>query len=389
MFEKGESIGPYQVVQQLGQGGMATVYKAYHANLDRYVALKVLHPALKQTEGFLARFQREAQLVAKLEHPNIVAIYDFDEYQGNPYLVMRYIEGTTLKIKMQEGALDMKEVVRIVDAVGSGLAYAHSMGILHRDIKPSNIMLTSDEGVFITDFGLARMAQVGDSTLSRDMMIGTPQYISPEQAKGDRVDSGTDIYSFGVVIYELLVGQVPFSADTPYAIVHDHIFTPLPMPREVNPDIPEGVERFLLRALAKERSERFGTAAQMAEAFSLAARGMDIVESSDGQPVTVERTVVESEPDTPSPEPTPVPTPLASAVPTPAGTFTPPEEIKPPATPKPRRQRSKPSRAWAIIGLLLLVAVLAVGGFLIGQIVIEQYRFVYGLQAYLNGFLVV
>jgi len=273
-FSVGENVGPYRIIEQLGQGGMATVYKAYHASLDRYVAIKVLHRAFMEDPNFLARFQREARVVARLEHPNIVPIYDFSEHGGQPYLVMKFIEGETLKARMLRGPLTKEEGLRIVDAIGQGLSYAHKRGVLHRDIKPSNVLLSPDGGIYLADFGLARIAQAGESTLSSDMMLGTPQYISPEQARGERdLDQGTDIYSFGVVLYEMVVGRVPFSADTPFSIIHDHIYTPLPLPRTLNPRVPDAAERVLLKALAKERADRFPDVEQMVAAFSAAIGG--------------------------------------------------------------------------------------------------------------------
>jgi len=267
-FVVGETIGPYRILEQLGRGGMATVFKAYHAALDRYVAIKALHPAFLEDPNFHARFQREARVVAKLEHPNIVPIYDFAEYEGRPYLVMKYIEGDTLKARLGEGPIEQAELIRIVDAVGSALTYAHQKGILHRDVKPSNVLLGQDGSIYLADFGLARIAQAGESTLSSDMMLGTPQYISPEQAMGlGELDERTDIYSFGVMLYELVVGKVPFSADTPFSIIHDHIYTPLPLPSLLNPDVPEAVERVLLKALAKERADRYPSAEALAQAF--------------------------------------------------------------------------------------------------------------------------
>jgi tRNA A-37 threonylcarbamoyl transferase component Bud32 len=267
-FTIGENVGAYRIVEQLGQGGMATVYKAYHAALDRYVAIKVLHAAFKEEANFLARFQREARVVAKLEHPNIVPVYDYAEHNGSPYLVMKFIEGETLKARLARGPLSPGETGRIVEAVGAGLDYAHRQGILHRDIKPSNVMLARDGAIYLADFGLARIAMAGESTLSTDSMLGTPHYMSPEQAKGVKdLDAGTDIYSLGVVLYELMVGRVPYSADTPFAIIHDHIFTPLPMPRVVNPTVSEGMERVLLKALAKERADRYPDVAALIKAF--------------------------------------------------------------------------------------------------------------------------
>ncbi|MGH2592932.1 MAG: protein kinase domain-containing protein [Anaerolineae bacterium] len=257
-FVAGETVGPYRISEQLGSGGMATVFKAYHASLDRYVAIKVLHPAFKEDPNFLARFQREARVVARLEHPNIVPVYDYNDHSGQPYLVMRYVEGETLKARLARDPLSLEEILKVVHSVGVALIYAHGQGVLHRDIKPSNVMLTPKGDVFLTDFGLARIAQAGESTLSQDSVLGTPQYISPEQARGDRdLDVRTDVYSLGVVVYELLVGRVPYQADTPYAVVHDHIFTPLPMPRSINPNLSEPLERFLLKTLSKDRADRF------------------------------------------------------------------------------------------------------------------------------------
>ncbi len=257
-FTPGETVGSYRIIEKLGHGGMATVYKAYHAPLDRDVAIKVLHPAFKNDPQFFARFQREARIVAKLEHSNIVPVYDFSEHEGEPYLVMRYVQGDTLKPHLQNGPLSPAETMRIMRPVCNALAYAHNQGVLHRDIKPSNVMLTPDGGVYLTDFGLARMVQAGESTLSQDMMVGTPQYISPEQAQGERdLDGRTDIYSLGVVLFEMLTGSVPFSGDTPFAVVHDHIYKPLPLPSAVNPDINPDVEKVILRALAKDKNDRF------------------------------------------------------------------------------------------------------------------------------------
>jgi serine/threonine protein kinase len=268
-FRAGENVGSYRIIEKLGQGGMATVFKAYHASLDRYVALKVLHPAFKEDPQFLERFTREARVVARLEHPNIVQVYDFAEHEGQPYLVMKYIEGQTLKARLQRGPLTKSEAIKTIRAIGEALSYAHNQGVLHRDVKPSNILLSEEGRVFLTDFGLARMAEAGASTLTGDMLMGTPQYISPEQARGEKnLTERTDIYSFGIVLYEIVVGRVPFSADTPFSIIHDHIYTPLPLPREVNPKIPLAIQEVLLKALAKQPEDRYASGEALVEAFS-------------------------------------------------------------------------------------------------------------------------
>ncbi len=300
-FTEGEAVGPYRVVEQLGKGGMATVFKAYHPALDRYVAIKAMHPAFMEDPNFLARFQREAQVVAKLEHVHIVPIYDYSEHEGRPYLVMKFIAGETLKARLSRGPLDPVETKNIVEAVGSALSYAHERGILHRDIKPSNVLLAEDGKIYLADFGLARIAEAGQSTLSGDMMLGTPQYISPEQAMGKReLNVGTDIYSFGVMLYEIAAGQVPFSADTPYSIIHDHIYTPLPLPRTINPAVEEAVERVLLKALAKNPDDRFQHINELSAAFLKAVNGQPAPEASvpgaDDATVGMANEAVASEP---------------------------------------------------------------------------------------------
>jgi len=270
-FKPGANVGPYQIIEQLGQGGMASVYKAYHAALDRYVALKVLHQAFNEDSTFISRFQREARVVARLEHSNIVPVYDYAEHEGRPYLVMKFIEGDTLKARMNQGPLSAHEIEQVVDSVGSALAYAHRQGVLHRDIKPSNVLISTDNVMYLADFGLARIAQDGESTLSADSIMGTPQYISPEQAMGKKdLDNKTDIYSFGVMLYEMVVGRVPFTADTPFSIIHDHIYSPLPLPRSINPEVPEPVERVLLKSLTKDREDRFSTIEELVHAFKQA-----------------------------------------------------------------------------------------------------------------------
>jgi serine/threonine protein kinase len=286
-FSPGENVGPYRIVEQLGSGGMATVFKAYHATLDRYVAIKVLHPAFKGDPQFFERFKREARIVANLEHPNIIPVYDFNEHNGQPYLVMRFIEGDTLKPNLEGKPMPPAEILRLMRPICQALAYAHKQGVLHRDIKPSNIMETREGNIFITDFGLARMVQTGTSSLTQDMMVGTPQYISPEQARGvGELDGRTDIYSLGVVLFEMFTGRVPFKADTPFATIHDHIYTPLPLPTSINPEIEPAIERLLLKALAKEPKARFATADELLQALetTLASQAAPVVTETLASP---------------------------------------------------------------------------------------------------------
>ena len=212
-----------------------------------------MHQNFLDDEGFIARFKREAQIVAKLTHPHIVPVYDFDEHEEQPYLVMKYVPGWTLKKQFIKDPLDLDGVLKVMTAIGDALNYAHEQGVLHRDIKPSNIVIDREGIPYLTDFGLARLASSGESTMSADMLLGTPHYISPEQARGVKnLDGRTDVYSLGVVLYELLVGKVPFTGDSAYSIIHDHIYTPLPAPSQVNPELPENVEAVLYKALEKQ-----------------------------------------------------------------------------------------------------------------------------------------
>ncbi len=350
-FVVGENVGPYQLIEKLGQGGMATVYKAYHARLDRYVAIKALHPAFMEDPNFLARFEREAQVVARLEHPNIVPIYDFAEYEGRPYLVMKFIEGETLKARLTRQGIKDAEIREIVDTVGSGLAYAHQQGILHRDIKPSNVLLAEDGRIYLADFGLARIAQAGESTLSGDMMLGTPQYISPEQAMGaSELDNGTDIYSFGVMLYELIVGRVPFSADTPFSIIHDHIYTPLPLPRTIRKDVPEPIERLLLKTLAKDRADRYESIDALLVAFHRATQ--QVGPDSLARPRVVIRPEDESASEAGA----------IQAEPTPVATLSLPDEAPPQRSearrPAPKNKSPRKQHVWRFLGAGLVMVFL-------------------------------
>lgn len=287
-FIIGENVGPYRLIEKLGKGGMATVFKAYHPSLDRYVAIKALHPAFMEHPGFIDRFEREAKVVAKLDHPNIVPIFDFSEHEDRPYLVLKYVRGETLKARLEKSKLTYKESRHIFRVISSALAYAHQESVLHRDIKPSNVLMEKGGQIYLADFGLARMTETSQTTLSGQMMMGTPHYISPEQAKGlGDLDSGTDIYSLGVMMYELLVGEVPFQADTPFSVIHDHIYSPLPLPREMNPDLNEDIQRAILKSLAKKREDRYENISDMMTMFLKAFDTLIIEHPSNGEAPTL------------------------------------------------------------------------------------------------------
>jgi serine/threonine protein kinase len=272
---EGMNLGKYQLREQLGHGGMASVYRAYHPQLDRFVAVKVLRGELVDDPEFLARFQREAKIVAALRHANIVQVYDADVQDDIYYMVMELLEGDTLKARLhdyhaREEQMPLGEVVRVMLDVLDGLAYAHSEGMIHRDLKPANIMLTRRGQAVITDFGIAQMVGATRYTLSGALM-GTLNYMAPEQGMQNQSDVRSDLYSLGIVLYEMLTGKPPFDADTPLAILMKHVNEPLPMPPTTGVVIPESFERLLLKVLSKNPEDRYQTALEMAQAIRAAA----------------------------------------------------------------------------------------------------------------------
>jgi len=251
---------------------MATVYKAYQPSMDRYVAIKVLPAVLSRDPAFPKRFRREAKIVAKLEHKHILPVHDYGEQEGLTYLVMRYVEAGTLKDQLAAAQLDLPAIYRIIAQVGAALDYAHRLGVIHRDVKPSNVLIDSQGDAYLTDFGLARIVESSEQLTKTGVGVGTPAYMAPEQGQGLKIDHRSDVYSLGVMLYEMVTGQVPYQAETPIAIVLKHITAPLPLPRQIVPDLPEEVERVILKALAKNPDDRFQTVREMVEALDLAVR---------------------------------------------------------------------------------------------------------------------
>ncbi len=262
-------FGAYEVLEEIGRGGMATVYRARQASVDRDVAIKVIRGGISEDPAAVQRFQREARVIARLEHPHILPIYDFDGAHDPPYIVMRYLDGGTLKDVMRQGLLPLEEVAYLIQQVASALDYAHRQGIVHRDIKPSNIMIDRDGNAFVTDLGIARItggvdAQRKGITVS-GAIIGTPEYMSPEQAMGrDDVDSRADIYSLGVMLYEMLAGELPYQADNAMAVLLKHLQSPIPSITSRNNSLPELLDLVIEKALAKEPEARYVTAGELA-----------------------------------------------------------------------------------------------------------------------------
>ncbi len=268
-----QKIGRYEIKSELGRGGMATVYKAYDPLFEREVALKVLPREMLHDPQFRVRFEREAKTIAALEHPAIVPVYDVGEEDGQPYFVMRYMTGGSLQERIAEGPIALQETARIFTKLSPALDEAHLKGIIHRDLKPGNILFDRTGEPYVSDFGIAKITQAQGATMTGGAIIGTPAYMSPEQAQGDQVDGRSDIYALGVILYEMLSGVQPYQATTPMAVVVKHITDPIPHILDSNPNLPVDIEPVIEKAMAKSRDNRFGTAVELADAIAEVARG--------------------------------------------------------------------------------------------------------------------
>ncbi len=272
-------LGKYDIRDRLGRGGMAEVYRAYHSNLDRYVAIKVLHAFLADDPEFKTRFEREAQNVAKLRHPNIVQVYDFDydDESESYYMVMEMVDGPTLKDWLAEltkrgELLTREESIRIIREAAGALAYAHSRSMIHRDVKPANLMLDHDMRVVLTDFGIAKIV-TGVQLTASGGMVGTPAYMAPEQGLGEAGDERSDLYSLGVIFFQLMTGELPYDADTPLAIILKHLNAPIPSVHDIKPDLPGAFDQIIQKAMAKEPQDRYQSANELIEDLNRLERG--------------------------------------------------------------------------------------------------------------------
>lgn len=263
----GKQLNQYRIIGPLGEGGMAAVYRGYQPSMDRDVAIKILPRHYASEPGFLERFKQEAKVIASLEHPHILPVHDYGEAEGYTYLVMRFVDGGTLAQLLGGQPLPQADIRRIVGQIAGALDHAHSLGVVHRDIKPSNILIDRQGNCLLSDFGIAKIVESTAELTQSGAFLGTPKYASPEQGLGRKIDGRSDIYSLGVILYEMATGRAPFTAETPMALIVKHAHDPLPPPRTVNPDLPEALERVILKALAKNPEDRFQTAGEVATAL--------------------------------------------------------------------------------------------------------------------------
>ena len=288
-----EKIGRYEIKAELGRGGMATVYQAYDPRFEREVAIKVLPREMLHDPQFRVRFEREAKTIAMLEHPAIVPVYDFGEEDGQPYFVMRYMTGGSLSDRMNQGPITVKEAARIFERLAPAMDEAHARGIIHRDLKPGNILFDRLNEPYVSDFGIAKLSEA-QANITGSAVIGTPAYMSPEQAQGEPVDGRSDIYALGVILFEMLSGKPPYKADTPMGVVVKHITEPVPHILDVNSNLPQAIEAVIQKGMAKDKLERFATCADLAAALSAIERGeaLDLKTLLAMPPITSTETVV-------------------------------------------------------------------------------------------------
>lgn len=322
---------------------MAEVYRAHHLNLDRFVAIKILHPFLADDPEFKDRFEKEARNIARLKHPGVVQVYDFenDEESESYYMVMELVEGPTLKellttLEERGETLSLGEILRIIREAAGALAYAHSQKMIHRDVKPANLMLDRDNRVVLTDFGIAKIV-TGAQFTSSGGMVGTPAYMAPEQGLGDQGDERSDLYSLGVIFYQLVTGRLPYEAETPLAIILKHLNDPVPSARATNPDVPEDVDTLIQRLMAKDPGDRYQTANDLIADIERIERGEPLAELG----VVNERSTREM-------------TPVILRTPISRRAIVVPQEAVPP----PRRRF--PLWLWVVIGGIVGAAILGV-----------------------------
>lgn len=355
----GKTIGGYEIQELVGRGGMATVYRAQQVSMKRVVAMKVLPRQYIHDDTYLQRFHQEVKIVSQLEHRNIVPVYDYGEFEGQPYIVMRYMSAGSVDDLIAKGPLEIETIISVLEQIGPALDYAHSKNVLHRDLKPSNVLLDDDGGAYLTDFGIARILGEQSAGITTQGVVGTPSYMSPEQAQGLSLDNRSDIYALGVMLFEMATGRRPFESDTPYSIAVMQVTTSPPSPRQYNPLLSFAVEEVILKALKKHREERYPHAVALAEALKRATN-QPISSLHDTQPAMIRPTPM-SQSSPPSPQPMVVVPPISYTPAPPSQSMTP----NPAAGYARRRRPRRGANAWmnaavgGLIGcgLLLVVAI--------------------------------
>src|SRR5215469_145677 len=386
----GKTLGTCTLERLVGQGGMGAVYLARQSRPSRYVAVKVLLPRISMSsavyQAFLARFQREADLIARLEHMNIMPIYEYGEQKGITYLVMPYLPGGNLRnVLAEHGALSLQVTLSYIEQAASALDYAHAHGVIHRDIKPSNFLLHPDGRLILADFGIARMMNDGSSTsgatlTSPGMLLGTPEYMAPEMARGEPIDARADIYELGIVLFQMLSGHVPFKGNTPLAVVVKQLEEPLPPLYLLNPTIPPTVDKAVQKATAKRREDRYRSAGELAQALRLAISSPDYPSETWARNAP---TLLSSQPIVPPPSSPdqgmllpigsgqavnfpPASTSDRSRAASPLSTPVTPEGYISPVTPYPGSMRTQRVQLWLLVPIVLLLIVLTLGGVFLG-----------------------
>jgi serine/threonine-protein kinase len=364
----GKTLGQYTISRRLGQGGMATVYLAEQTSIGRQVALKIMPAYFMHDPTFLGRFNQEVQVIAKLQHPRILPVYDFGEFEGQPYIVMAYMSGGTLADRIRDdGPMPLDEVIRLVKQIAEGLDHAHKAGIIHRDFKPSNVLLDDSGNAYLADFGIAKVSE-STAQLTGSAIIGTPTYMAPEMADQGIVSPSIDIYALGVTIYEMLTGQYPYVGDTPLRVMMAHVKNPIPDVLETRPNLPVGVSEVLKRAMAKNPGARYTTAAELAAALDMAATGQPLPDlpANIYEALTEDISGEELAEHRAAPQ---IPTPMAAQ--TPGIAQAPPVEEMPEA-----KRRKFPVAVVVGIGVVLCVAlavvVVIVGGSKLSQLGVAQ-----------------
>lgn len=357
----GATINGYHYLEEIGQGGMATVYRAHQLSMHRDVAIKMLPRDLLHQGNSLERFQQEASIVARLEHRAIVPVHEYGEHEGMPYLVMRYMDGGSVDDLLIDGPIPPERALEILEQIAPALDYAHREGVLHRDLKPSNILLDSNGDAYITDFGIARIISGGTKQLTTSGVVGTPAYMSPEQAQGKPLDARSDLYALGVVVFEMLTGRRPFEADTPYNVAVKHVTEPPPVPSKINPLLPVSVDRVLLKALEKSCDRRYQSASELVAALRQAIEeGKASASATEpSPPLALREMQVSREPALPMSIVPPANLQLMPA-------YQPSRSIAHPVVTAPPRRRKRPARrsdrvAWVTLLLLVMGGILAAG----------------------------